>query len=78
MKTTIDLDEGKLRRIMTLTGIKTRKEAVDHALTEAERLARLNALFARRWSAQDLTAAVEPDYNPLKLREQEKRRHAAG
>jgi hypothetical protein len=31
-KTTIELDEEKLRRVMDLTGIKTRKEAVDYAL----------------------------------------------
>src|ERR1035441_2599765 len=45
MKTTIDLDEAKLKRVMNLTGITTRKEAVDYALTEAERLAKIKRLY---------------------------------
>ncbi len=47
MKTTIDLDEDKLGRVMALTGIKTRREAIDFALTEAERFARIKKMLLR-------------------------------
>jgi hypothetical protein len=47
MKTTIDLDEDKLRRVMELTGINTRKEAIDFALSQAERLAKIRQLFSK-------------------------------
>jgi Arc/MetJ family transcription regulator len=53
MKTTIEIDEGKLDRIMKLTGIGTMKEAVDWALSEALRLATINRVMegmtARGW-----------------------------
>lgn len=45
MKTTIDLDEKKLRNVMKLKGIKTRREAIDYALAEAERRAKLDVLL---------------------------------
>lgn len=45
MKTTIDLDETQLERVMKLTGLTTRKEAIDFALTAAERSARVRALL---------------------------------
>ena len=44
MKSTIEIDDEKLGRIMALTGLKTRKEAVDWALTEAERIAGINRI----------------------------------
>ena len=37
MKTTIDIDERRLKRVMELTGAKTRKAAVNYALREAEK-----------------------------------------
>ena len=42
MKTTIELDDAKLERVMKLTGLKTRKEAIEFALTEAERIAKVH------------------------------------
>ena len=72
MKTTVELDEQKLRRLMELTGIKTRREAIDFALTEAERVAALKKQLQKRWSPEDLKEALEPHYDVLKLREEER------
>jgi Arc/MetJ family transcription regulator len=68
MKTTIDLDEAKLKSVMKLTGIKTRKGAVDYALTEAERRARMNHLLATKWDARALREAVDVGYDYRALR----------
>ncbi len=46
MKTTIDLDHKKLLGVMKLAGLKTRKEAIDYALTQAERLAKLRKVLS--------------------------------
>lgn len=76
MKTTIELDEKKLLRIMALTGLKTRKAAIDYALTQAERAAKLAKLFARPWTQQELETALEPGYDLEVLRERDKPAHA--
>ena len=47
MKITIDLDEAKLERVMKLTGLATRREAIDFALTQAERAAKVKSLLSR-------------------------------
>jgi Arc/MetJ family transcription regulator len=73
MKTTVELDEEKLLRVMELTGLKTRKEAIDYALSQAERAAKIAKLFARpRRSKDELKNALNPNYNLTALREQEK------
>ena len=72
MKTTVELDEKKLLRVMALTGLKTRKAAIDYALTQAERAAKLAKLFARPWTQQELEAALEPGYDLEALREPDK------
>ena len=41
MKTTVELDEKLLKRVMDLTGAKTRRAAIDYALHEAEKSAKL-------------------------------------
>jgi Arc/MetJ family transcription regulator len=71
-KTTIELDEEKLRRVMDLTGIKTRKEAVDYALVQAERAAKLAKLLANSWSKEDLESALDPDYSLRAVRRRDK------
>jgi hypothetical protein len=76
VKTTVELDEMKLLRIMALTGLKTRKAAIDYALTQAERTAKLTKLFARPWTRQELEAALEPGYDLEALRDQDKPAHA--
>ena len=68
MKTTIDLDEAKLKRVMKLSGIGTRKEAIDAALTELEPKAKLNHFFANALPHEAYKDAIDPKYNLMKLR----------
>jgi Arc/MetJ family transcription regulator len=70
MKTTIEIDEAKLDRLMSLTGLKTRKEAVDWALTEAERIARIDQIAAHPWDSARVMEAVDADYDILAIRNQ--------
>ena len=72
MKTTIDLDETKLKRVMKLAGIGTRKEAIDAALTELERKAKLNHFFANALPHDSYKNAIDPKYDLMKLREMSK------
>ena len=73
MKTTIDLDEAKLERVMKLTGLATRKDAIDFALTQAERTASVKALLSRPFfdGIKD-REIVDPSYEVLALRRKEK------
>jgi hypothetical protein len=58
---------------MELTGLKTRKEAIDYALSQAERAAKIVKLFARpRRSKEKLKNLLDPKYHLMTLREQEK------
>lgn len=68
MKTTLEIDDGKLDRIMKLTGFKTRRDAVDWALTEAERIAGIKRIAEEPWDAAFLKDAVDPDYDILAMR----------
>jgi uncharacterized protein Smg (DUF494 family) len=68
MKTTVELDDEKLDNIMKAMGFKTRKEAIDWALTEAERLAVMHQIKANPWSAETLREAIEPGYDVLAIR----------
>lgn len=73
MKTTIDLDEEKLKRVMRLTGLKTRKAAVDFALTEAERIARIESFYREPlYVVKEGEPVVDPDYDLEALRSGEK------
>jgi Arc/MetJ family transcription regulator len=75
VKTTVELDEKKLLRVMQLTGLKTRKEAIDYALSQAERAAKMAKLFARpRRSKDELKNVLDPEYDLTALRAQEKPR----
>lgn len=75
MKTTVDIDERKLRRVMKLTGLKTRKETIDFALTEAERLARVSRMFQKPFYLEGDRPIMDPDYDILEMRERERPRH---
>jgi hypothetical protein len=77
MKTTIDLDEKKLRRVMKLTGLKTRKETIDFALTEAERLAKIRSVFAKSFYVDPTRQVMDPGYDVIQMRKLEKPGHAA-
>jgi Arc/MetJ family transcription regulator len=68
MKTTIELDEVKLDRIMVLTGISTMKEAVDWSLNEALRIATINRVMEDPWTAEEARAAVDPNYDLIAVR----------
>ncbi len=70
MKTTVELDEAKLERVMALTGLKSRKEAIDWALTEAERIARIDQMASRPWDAARVRESVEPGYDVIAIRHQ--------
>jgi hypothetical protein len=73
VKTRVELDKQKLLRVIQLTGLKTRKEAIDYALSQAERAAKIAKLFARpRRSKEKLKNLLNPKYDLMMLREQEK------
>jgi len=74
MKTTVELDEKKLEAVMRQGGFKTRKEAIDYALTEAERRTRLMALEAKPFYVTD-GAVVDPAYDLKKMRARERPHH---
>jgi hypothetical protein len=68
-----DLDEAKLKRVMKLTGLSTRKEAIDFALTQAERTARVQTLLSRPFFEGIAKGdVVDPAYDVLALRLREK------
>lgn len=77
MKTTVDLDDRKLRRLMKLTGLKTRKETIDFALTEAERTARVRKVFNKPFYVDPDGLIIDPDYDVVEMRKREKPTHAA-
>jgi hypothetical protein len=68
MKTTIELDDSKLESIMASMGFKTRKEAIDWALTEGERLAMMHHIRANPWSSAVLEEAIDPAYDVMAAR----------
>jgi uncharacterized protein Smg (DUF494 family) len=77
MKTTIDIDEKKLRRLMKLGGFKTRKETIDFALTEAERLARIRKTLAAPFYVDSEEDVIRRDYDVVGLRKLERPGHAS-
>ena len=73
MKATLEIDEAKLLRLMKLTGIKTRRAAVDFALREAERMARLNLVMQTPlYVVEEDEPVVDPAYDLSRLRGEEK------
>ena len=68
MKTTIDIDEKRLKRVMELTGVRTRKAAVDYALREAEKAGRIDKLVREALPGSEFKDAVDPGYDILRLR----------
>jgi hypothetical protein len=77
MKTTVEIDDKKLNRVMKLTGLKTMKETIDFALTEAERVAKMRELFSASFYTDDAGDVVCPEYDVVKLRKLEKPGHAS-
>lgn len=68
MKTTIDIDEKKLANVMRLTGVRSRKAAVDYALATTERNERLRQLFEKALPDEAYKAALDPAYDLNALR----------
>ncbi len=65
MKMTLNIDDGLLERVMAHTGAKTKTEAIDLALKEMDRRARLVEVLTRDhgMSAEDWKNAFEPGYD---------------
>ena len=74
MKTTIELDEAKLERVMQLTGIRTRKEAINFALTEAERIAAIDSFYQKKFYVDETGSVVDPEYDVLAQRNKDQSR----
>lgn len=69
MKMTLSIDEKLLARVMKLSGLKTKTEAVDFALREAERLGKLAKFIAsERLAAEDWKDSVDPAYDLMAVR----------
>jgi len=59
MKTTIDIPDKELKDAIRFTGAKTKKHAVVTALSEFNRLKRLEALVRRFGKSNDFMTAEE-------------------
>lgn len=70
MKTTVEIDEKKLMRVMKLGGFRTRKEAIDYALTEAEKKGRLRTLESKPFYVTE-SEVIFADYDLRKIRNQD-------
>jgi len=68
MKTTIDIDEKRLKRVMELSGLKTRKAAVDYALREAECAANVERMVREAFPGDAYLDAVDPSYDLQRTR----------
>ena len=70
MKMTLNIDDGLLERVMAVTGARTKTEAIDLALREMDRRARLIEVLGRDhgMTADEWRTAFEPDYNVEALR----------
>jgi Arc/MetJ family transcription regulator len=71
MKTTIDIDDHKVKRVMKLTGLKTRKATIDYALCQAEKAARVDRLVREALPGDAFTDAVDHTYDVLAIRNRE-------
>jgi Arc/MetJ family transcription regulator len=70
MKMTLNIDDGLLDRVMAFTGAKTKTEAIDVALREMDRRARLIEVLGRDhgMTSEDWRNAFEPGYDVTALR----------
>lgn len=72
MKTTVELDEARLKRVMHLAKVKTRKAALDIALRHAERALSINRLLESALPGSEYADVVDPDYDLPALRRRER------
>ncbi len=68
MKTTIEINEGKLDAVMKIVVFKTRKDTIDWALNEALRIATINKIVETPWTLEEAKAAVDPSYDVIAMR----------
>ena len=68
MKTTIEIDEEKLKRVMRLTGARTRRSAVDYALSCTEKAERLRTVFETPLPDEEYRGALDPAYDLASVR----------
>lgn len=73
MKMTMQIDEVLLARVMEAYGCESKTEAVEMALQEMDRRARLKAYLAEGnpFSEEELKNSVDPDYDILGIRKAE-------
>jgi Arc/MetJ family transcription regulator len=76
VKATIEYDEIRLKRLMKLTGLKSRKAALDYALREAEHAAMVRRFLKSLLPDAEYADAVAPSYDVLAVREKEAPYHA--
>lgn len=62
MKTRVERDEPRLKRVMPLAGVKTRREVIALTLREAERVFRLNKLLDNALPDSEYVGAIDPNY----------------
>ena len=70
MKMTMHIDEELLKRVMEHHEFESKTEAVDFALREIDRKAKLRA-YAKTglgMTSEELKSAVDPDYDLMALR----------
>jgi Arc/MetJ family transcription regulator len=71
VKATTEYDETRLKRVMKLTGLKSRKAALDYALREAEHAAKVRRFLKSLLPDAEYAGAVAPGYDVLTVREKE-------
>jgi len=72
MKITVVINDKKLKRIMQLKGIKTKKAAIDFALDEAERNVALEQIMSEDLYISSSKQVIDKKYDILKMRNLEK------
>lgn len=70
MKITLNVDDALLDRVINSTGAKTKTAAIDYALREVDRRAKLTKALARGsgLSEEDLATIFDPSSDPAKMR----------
>lgn len=70
MKLTLNVDEALLDRVVKCTGSKTKTAAIDLALREMDRRARLTEVLSKGsgLSGDELATMFDPSSDPVELR----------
>ena len=69
MKMTVDIDEKALRHLMSVIGVKTKREAIDRAIRLADRIERKRQLLEKELTSEQLKNAVDPNYDVARMRD---------